>query len=242
MHDRDTYRDDVDAERGYSEVSARELRLRDWEATRPDASFEKLVKRLRTRKWQREVYAEAGPRLDRIRQKNREAMARRWRDDPAFRAQHIERYRDQRRKAPVICRCIECGATWCRVLWVRGVVPSVCGPNCAARYGYHRRQLAAGKVSRRTGRYADFGAGLGLVSGGGVSPANAAATVRERVLAALAKRGSITAREARALCAEISKPSYSGTMQQLRLEGVIVREGWAKGARWKLAATGREGE
>lgn len=243
MHDRDAYREDREAELGYAEVSERELRLRDWESTRTDANFDALVNRLRASRWVRQVRAEGGWRLERLRRNGREYQARKRAADPqGWRTAENERRRAQRRKTPIVCRCVECGATWCRVVWVRGPAPSTCGPNCQARYAYHRRQLAAGRVSRRTGHVAALGGGLGLVTGGGVSPTNAAATVRERLLRELARREWLRCVEARELCAEIHRSTYCQVIQQLRRAGAIVSEGRGVQARYRLAARNRKGD
>lgn len=241
MHDRDEYREDRLAEHGYLEVSEREVRLREWQDTREDAGFEKLVARLRSREWVRKVYRDGGPRLDALRKKNREwAAAKRAANLRAHRNAENERRRAQRRKTPIICRCVECGATWCRVVWVRGIQPSFCSEACSARYRYHRRALARGQTSRRADRWAHLGEGLGLVAGSGRM--NGAATVRARVLAELGRREVLTCLEARALCEEIHRSTYCQAIQQLRRAGAIVVEGRGVRARYRLAAGSREGE
>lgn len=239
MHDLDDLRESREAELGYSEVSARELRLRDWEATRVDENFERLVKRLRSRKWIRDVYAEGGPRLEEVRRKSREWVAAKRVSDPTFRARHNEIRRGHRRKAPVICRCIECGATWCRVVWVRGIQPTFCSQACSKRYRYHRRALAEGKTTRRAGGWAHLGDGLGLV--GGAKVTNAAATVRARVLGELARRDGLPCAEARALCAEIVEHTYRDAMWRLKRDGVLVVEGVGSRAVYRLPARGAGG-
>jgi hypothetical protein len=137
--------DDLDerreAEYGYRDVSGKQLRLTQWAEQRDDRVFAALVNRLRVRKWQKEVYAEGGARLERLRENARRWWRKQWAEKPEkWRAYHKARRRKAYTAAPIECACIECGATWCKVPWVRGVRPRFCGDRCYQRHQYRTNE------------------------------------------------------------------------------------------------------
>lgn len=83
--DRDSYREDRADELGYSEVSARELKLRDWEIARVDRDFERLVWRLQAKKY---WAAKAPERKARIK-----AYRAQWQRDHRDRMNELQRAR-----------------------------------------------------------------------------------------------------------------------------------------------------
>lgn len=144
-------RERLDADRGYREVGARELALREWAAlgsARERRAFEALCERLRSRNYVRRIYAEGGERLER-----RRAINRQWaREHKARMLAAQKRSRHRRYKArPVILRCAACGAQWCAVPWARGLAHRArhCSDRCRdrARFG-HRPRWAASLIAR----------------------------------------------------------------------------------------------
>jgi hypothetical protein len=152
----DDLREKREAEFGYREISSRELGLREWMFKRENAGFDALVNRLRVRKWADSIRAEGGERLEKLR-----AKKRRWAADT--RAQDVEsarradraKRRGAYKKAPLLLACVECGATWCKAPWVRGVQPRFCGTACYQRARYRVNEIAREqkKASERS-RYA----------------------------------------------------------------------------------------
>jgi hypothetical protein len=121
--------------------------LADWRHRKEQAEFGVLVNRLRARKWQREVYAEGGNRLERLRAVKRKHAAR-----PAVKLAGLENAKARRARAyrenPIVCTCVECGSTWCP-LPRRGVRPlEFCTDACRQRYRYHERKPAARRNRR----------------------------------------------------------------------------------------------
>ena len=154
MHDRDAYREDREAELGYAEVSARELRLRDWEITRGDRDFEALVKRLRDRKYRVDAHTkpELADRLERIRANARAWAARNSAYQSQQRRKFIARKKAARRlrDAPVItCQAADCGATWCRMPDASGPKPRFCSAACQMRAYYQARNPQRRQRGRR---------------------------------------------------------------------------------------------
>lgn len=130
-------RADIDAERGYSEVGARELRLREWFATHEPGEkagdFERLVRVLRARKWEQE-HPERKRELKRL-------WARRPDVKPKLVA-HVKRWRHARcRRRVETCAGPGCVVQWCRVPFGRmhgNGRPKFCSKLCRNRARYRR--------------------------------------------------------------------------------------------------------
>lgn len=139
----DDLREKREAEFGYREVGARELGLREWMFNRENRGFDTLVNRLRVRKWAIDVRAEGGERLAKLRARKRAHVARK-------RAANVDlsRSKDRAKRAaaykrnPLVLTCVECGATWCKAPWARGVQPEFCGTACYQRARYRANETA----------------------------------------------------------------------------------------------------
>lgn len=116
----------------------REANLRDWIHRKEQASFEALCARLRARRWR--ISAKTDPRRGAL----LKATQRRYYD--AHKAEYMEAQRKRRAKkyraAPVIRTCKECGATWCRVPWLRRDRADFCSRACKAKWNYWHRKGA----------------------------------------------------------------------------------------------------
>lgn len=122
----------------------REARMRDWLHRKEQVSSDRLVNILRATKWNREHP-----------ERRREINARHYRR-PGVKDRQLERKREARaeayRRNPIIYTCAECGASWCRVPWVRGVAPRFCGQACYQRARYQERTPGARRTRRHDGR------------------------------------------------------------------------------------------
>lgn len=161
MHDHDSYRESREAELGYSEVSARELRLRDWEITRVDRDFQKLVWRLQAKKYWAAKAPERKARIKAYRAQwqrdHRERMnelqrARRKKNGRVYSAKELATRKANRaaeklaRHAAAVWTCEVCGAQWCTPLHLGlpRFTPKWCSTAHKSRAATERR-IAAGK-------------------------------------------------------------------------------------------------
>jgi hypothetical protein len=108
------------------------------------------VNRLRAAKWSREA------RTDPHKRALKKAAQARYNAKPEAKAAALARQKRARAEAfkrnPVVFTCAECGATWCRAPWTRGVPPSFCGDACRNRARYQERTPGARRIQRRSGR------------------------------------------------------------------------------------------
>lgn len=141
--------DDIDAERGYSTVGGREQRLRDWfalhEAGEKAGDFEKVINRLRVKKWQRE-------NVDKHR-----AKGLRYYRKPGIAERQIARSRARRlerhRRSGAVVTCTECGVEFCCVHPPRGGRPrKYCSTACMQRERYQRIMPGARRIKRTGGQ------------------------------------------------------------------------------------------
>lgn len=112
----------------------KEASMRDWSFRKEQCDFEKLVVRLRVRKYQKanrpkiNVYrADYEKRPDvapKLRTKQRQRRAKKY-----------------RARAPIFT-CRECGSQWCKVPWARQHRKDFCSRSCKARFGYREKKRA----------------------------------------------------------------------------------------------------
>lgn len=138
---KDELKEKRESEFGYREIGAREASLREWMFRLENRGFDALVNRLRVKKWTAEVYAEGGARLGRLRALKRAwASKRRASDLAAARRSDRQKRAKAYKKAPLVLTCVECGATWCKAPWARGVQPKFCGTACYQRDRYRNNE------------------------------------------------------------------------------------------------------
>ncbi len=156
----DDLAEDRASELGYREASARDVRMSDWLARKDDAEFAALCNRRHVAKWLREIRAVGGIRLARFLKSKRDWQnARRAADAEAARRRDRAARAKKYKLAPVTFTCAECGATWCKVPWVRGLSPRFCGQNCWQRDRYRtseayremKKSKARAAHARKTG-------------------------------------------------------------------------------------------
>lgn len=137
--------EDRAAELGYREAGARELGLRDWYSLREPGSvaetpreFERLIGRLRSKKWAKENperHHEHQLRWQRANRANEVIRVKAW------------RHRRKREAARVYtCAGPDCGVQWCRVPYGRlggNKYPKYCSRKCFNRARYRRRAEVA---------------------------------------------------------------------------------------------------
>lgn len=123
--------------------SGKKAALLDWSFRREQRDFDKLVQRLRVRKWQKEHPAQKA------------ASQKRYNDKPSSRAKMLACQKAARRRrqraAPTLFTCERCGVQWCKAPWTRGLRPRFCGDNCYAVHRYQHDSVfreAAKKSSR----------------------------------------------------------------------------------------------
>ena len=131
----------LDAERGYSERGEREVRLREWFSLRDEngagpKEFEKVVNRLRVKKWVKE-----NP-------ERRQAIALRYARKPESKARQRELGVKRRRARWIAAKshvtCAGCGVEFCSVVAARGNVGrKFCTDNCQARTAYRAKHPGA---------------------------------------------------------------------------------------------------
>lgn len=128
--------DKRDAEHGYRTVGGKAFRLQQWAELKDQRDFDALVNRLRASKHQREVYADGGERLLKLR-----ARKTRW-DVMVGKARRHARARAAARV--VTCRC---GALWCPLPTAGGAPRLHCSLKCqrAAEWERIRDKTLAGK-------------------------------------------------------------------------------------------------
>lgn len=119
----------------------KEAALRDWRHRKEARDFERLVKKLRATKWNREHP-----------ERRAEISATHY-AKPGVADQQLAGARARRAKAyranPTIFTCAECGVEWCKAPWVRGVEPRFCGDACRQRARYQAKKPGARRTKRR---------------------------------------------------------------------------------------------
>lgn len=138
--------EDIDAERGYSTVGGREQRLRDWfalhEAGEKAGDFEKLVNRLRVKKW-----TSANP------ERKRQHANRYYHKSPEIGRRQTARARQRRaakyRAAAPVITCAECHVEFCVISLKGAQKRKYCSRTCMMRERYQRITPGARRVKRR---------------------------------------------------------------------------------------------
>jgi hypothetical protein len=125
------------------QFDGRERRLQEWRDRKEAIEFEKLCQSLRNRN-----------RIERIKQADQARYQQMRENQDEWRRrniEHVRKARNARRKAkyqadPVVCKCQECGATWCVVYEKRSQKASkFCGKKC-------RLKVDSRKASRKRNR------------------------------------------------------------------------------------------
>ncbi len=136
-------RAEMDAERGYSEVGAREQRLRDWYALHEPGEkagdFERRIDSLRVVKWQRDNPEKTAAKAKRYylkggKQKQLEYERRR-------------RLELHRAKPPITCA--RCKARFCLIRPHKGLATRLCSVACSVGEQQSRARRRAGLKARR---------------------------------------------------------------------------------------------
>lgn len=149
--DRDAYREDREAELGYTYASEREVKLREWQDTREDAEFEALCRRLLAKRGNAKQRERV--RTDPAYRAIHREWQRKWATSPRGRASLRKallawRARERAKRRGDVLVCAECGATWCRISQ-GGRRPKWCSDACQQRARYQRVTPGARRVSRR---------------------------------------------------------------------------------------------
>lgn len=124
---------------GY-QFDGRARAIAQWRERKEAREFEAMCNVLRVKKWRREVFAEAGERLARLRESGREKMRkRRAAMSAAERDELNARQREERERAwkssPAIYTCKTCGTQWCPLPHVRrGRAGEFCCKRCANKW------------------------------------------------------------------------------------------------------------
>jgi hypothetical protein len=185
----------------------RERRIQEWRERKEEREFAKLVESLQKRNAARKARQDP-VKLERIKQhqRNHTLSGRRWKRE---RERRIEKYKAD----PVICRCQECGATWCVIYTKKSQKASkFCGKKCRMRFA----SVAASKRKNRGLRKMDV---RQLIID---HLADNPATTADDIAAAIASKSLST----RSLCSRMAK------------HGELVSDG-GKPARYSLTPTER---
>ena len=121
-------------------LSPKDNALAEWRARKDAAEFGRLISRLRARKWHRENPEKRAAKSKRYYERGGSKLQL-----AAAKRRRLEAYK----RNPVVCECLECGATWCRVPPLRGPHPEFCGDACRQRYRYQERTTGARRIKRQ---------------------------------------------------------------------------------------------
>jgi hypothetical protein len=141
------------AELGYRTAGAREVALRDWFSVQVEGEkagdFEKLVNRLRVKKW-----TKANP------ERKKQHARRYYHSSPEIGRRQTARARQrrlERHRAKPPVSCASCGVLFCNVHPKRGIQRRYCTNACEARAHQAAARRAAGRRATRCGRCRGLG-------------------------------------------------------------------------------------
>lgn len=184
------------------QFDSRERRIQEWRERKEAREFARLVESLQKRNSARRALQDP-VRLERIKEHRRKhaASGRKWKRE---RERRIEKYKAD----PVVCKCQQCGATWCVVYTKKSQKASkFCGIKCRLRFA----SIAASKLKNRGLRKMD---------------------VRQLITGYLADNGSATADEIAAAIGG-KKLSTRTLCSRMAKHGELVSDG-VKPARYSL--------